>query len=104
MKQKALRAFSPLSALLMTFMVNARHIFYGLSMLEPFKKLGRFRPYMIFSLTDETYSLLCGIEPPEDVYIPRTRRHRGTTLQYNRSFNPELPPSSAPASAPQWGV
>lgn len=60
-------AFSPLSALIMTFMVNARHIFYGFSMLEKFKKLGRFRPYMIFSLTDETYSLLCGIEPPENV-------------------------------------
>ncbi len=53
-----------LSAILMTLMVNARHLFYGLSMLEKFRSMGRKKPYMIFSLTDETYSLLCGLEPP----------------------------------------
>lgn len=60
-------AFAPLSALLLTLMVNARHIFYGLSMLEPFRKMGALKPYMIFSLTDETYSLFCGVRPPEEV-------------------------------------
>ena len=60
-------AFSPVSAFLITLMVNARHLFYGLSMLEPFRKLGRLRPYMIFSLSDETYSLLCSARPPEGV-------------------------------------
>jgi len=59
--------FAPLSAFLMTLMVNARHLFYGLSMLEPFKNMGRLKPYMIFSLTDETYSLLCGVKTPEGV-------------------------------------
>lgn len=55
---------SIISAILMTLMVNARHLFYGLSMLEKFRTMKRKKPYMIFSLTDETYSLLCGLEPP----------------------------------------
>ena len=55
------------SVILMTLMVNARHVFYGLSMLRPFQKMGKWKPYMIFSLTDETYSLLCGARVPEGV-------------------------------------
>ncbi len=51
----------------MTFMVNVRHIFYGISMLEKFKKMGKRKLYMIFSLTDETYSLLCFTKIPKDV-------------------------------------
>lgn len=51
----------------MTLMVNARHLFYGLSMLDQFKDMGKKKPYMIFSLTDETFSLLCSAEPPQDV-------------------------------------
>ena len=46
-------AFSPVSAFLLTLMVNARHLFYGLSMLKPFERMGKRKPYMIFSLTDE---------------------------------------------------
>ena len=59
-------AFSPVSAFLLTLMVNARHLFYGLSMLKPFERMGKRKPYMIFSLTDETYSLLCSMERPKD--------------------------------------
>ena len=59
--------FGLFNAFIMTLSVNARHLFYGLSMLDKFKVVGRFRPYMIFSLTDETYSLLCVVEPPEGV-------------------------------------
>ncbi len=51
----------------MTFMVNIRHIFYGLSLLERFKKMGKKRLYMIFSLTDETYSLFFVTKAPKDV-------------------------------------
>lgn len=51
----------------MTFMVNVRHIFYGLSLLERFGRAGKKRAYMIFSLTDETYSLLCTTKIPEGV-------------------------------------
>lgn len=51
----------------MTFMVNVRHIFYGLSLLERFAKAGKKRLYLIFSLTDETYSLLCTTKIPKGV-------------------------------------
>ena len=45
-----------------TFMVNARHIFYGISVLDLYRGAGAKKPYMIFSLTDETYSIVCGEE------------------------------------------
>lgn len=51
----------------MTLMVNVRHIFYGISLLEKFNKMGKKRWYMIFGLTDETYSLLCTTKIPRDV-------------------------------------
>ena len=50
---------SLLTAALTTFMVNARHLFYGISMLDKYKNTGRRKLYLIFALTDETYSLLC---------------------------------------------
>lgn len=59
--------FSLTTVMFMTLMVNARHLFYGLSMLDKFKDMGKKKPYMIFSLTDETFSLLCSAEPPPDV-------------------------------------
>ena len=40
-------------------MVNARHLFYGISMLERYRNVGKAKPYLIFGLTDETYSLVC---------------------------------------------
>ncbi len=49
-----------------TIMVNARHLFYSISMIDKFKNAGKFKPYMIFALTDETYSLLCDGKAPED--------------------------------------
>ncbi len=52
---------------MMTLLLNCRHIFYGLSFLETFSKMGRKKWYMIFSLTDETYSLLCSLKTPKDV-------------------------------------
>ncbi len=59
--------FHPLNGLIVTLMVNARHLFYGVSMLEKYRCLGRIKPYLIFSLTDETFSLACSAEPPEGV-------------------------------------
>lgn len=53
--------------LLMTLFVNIRHVFYGLSFLDKFKDMGKKKTYMIFSLTDETYSLLCSSKAPKDV-------------------------------------
>ena len=52
---------------LMSLFINSRHLFYGLSFIEKFKTMGKYRPYMIFSLTDETYSVLCGMQPPPEV-------------------------------------
>lgn len=49
----------------MTLLINSRHIFYGLSFVEKFKAMGRQYFYMIFSLTDETYSVLCSIRPED---------------------------------------
>ncbi len=57
-------AFSPVTALMVTLLVNARHLFYGLSMLEPFQRMGWRKPYLVFSLTDETYALFCGLPAP----------------------------------------
>ncbi len=51
----------------MTLLLNCRHIFYGLSFLETFHQMGARKWYMIFSLTDETYSLLCSLKVPEGV-------------------------------------
>lgn len=59
--------FNLIGTIAITLMVNARHIFYGLSMLKKFDEMGTKKPYMIFSLTDETYSLLCSVEAPSDV-------------------------------------
>lgn len=50
---------SLLTIALTTLMVNARHLFYGISMLDKYKDTGLRKPYLIFSLTDETYSLVC---------------------------------------------
>ncbi len=52
---------------LLTLIINFRHLVYGLSMLEKFRGLGWRKLYMIFALTDETYALLSGVEPPEGV-------------------------------------
>lgn len=49
-----------------TIMVNARHLFYSVSMIDKYKYTGKYKPYMIFALTDETYSLLCDGETPND--------------------------------------
>ena len=46
-------------------LVNIRHIVYGLSLITKFKAAGRWKPYLIFALTDETYSLLTGCDVPE---------------------------------------
>ena len=59
--------FDPVQALLMALMSNARHAFYGLSMLEKYRGTGWARPFLIFSLTDETFSLVSTLEPLDGV-------------------------------------
>ena len=54
---------SLITTALTTLMVNIRHLFYGVSMLEKYQNTGKAKPYLIFALTDETYSLVCGEIP-----------------------------------------
>ena len=60
-----------ITAAVTTLMVNARHLFYGISMIDKYKDCGWRKPYLIFALTDETYSLNCG-GAPEDVSDSKT--------------------------------
>lgn len=57
-----------LTAALTAFVVNARHLFYGISMVEAYKGAGRKKPYLIFALTDETYSLVSRQPTPDHGY------------------------------------
>lgn len=51
---------------LTTVMVNARHLFYSISMLGQYRRAGRYKPYLVFALTDETYALLCDGQTPDE--------------------------------------
>lgn len=60
-------AFNPLYAFLLTLMVNARHLFYGVSMLETYKDAGKKKWYLIFGMCDESFSINYSTKPPEGV-------------------------------------
>lgn len=60
-------AFNPLHAFILTLMVNARHLFYGISMLDKFKNVGLKKLYLIYGMCDESFSINCTVEPPPDV-------------------------------------
>ena len=62
-------AFNPLYAFAMTLMINARHLFYGISMLDRYKDMGKLKPYLIYGLCDETFSVICATTPPEGVSV-----------------------------------
>ena len=57
---------SLIAAAVTTLMVNARHLFYGISMIGKYQNMGPYKPYLIFGLTDETYSLNC-VDLPTDI-------------------------------------
>ena len=59
--------FNPIYAFFLTLMVNARHIFYGLSLMNKIKSTGKLKPFIIYWLSDETFSVLCASESPEGV-------------------------------------
>lgn len=60
-------AFNPIQAFIMSIMVNARHLFYGVSMLKKYRGTGAFKPVLIYALTDETFSIVSSVEPPKDM-------------------------------------
>jgi len=62
---------SLITAALTTLLVNARHLFYGISMVDGYRGMGKKKPYAIFALTDETYSLVC-----QDKHENMEERHR----------------------------
>ena len=60
-----LGAFNLVNAAVMTLLVNARHLFYGLSLIEKYKGTGLYKIYLMFGLTDETYALISSLEEPK---------------------------------------
>lgn len=62
-----LSMFNPIYTFFLTLMVNARHLFYGISMLDKYKNMGFKKLYLIFGLTDETFSVNAGIKVPEGI-------------------------------------
>jgi len=60
-------AFNPINALFLTLMVNARHLFYGISMLDKFREVGKKKLYLIFGLCDESFSINCTVDIPKNV-------------------------------------
>ena len=69
-----LSAASPLSVIFMTLAVNLRHLFYAISMLGKYKGTGKYKPYLEFALTDETFSIVCdgapkGLDAPKYYFL-----------------------------------
>lgn len=62
-----LGAFDPLQALALTLMINAQHLFYGISMLDKYRGTGWKKCYLIFGMCDESFSINCSTEIPADV-------------------------------------
>lgn len=60
-------AFAPLTTFVVSLAVQARHLFYGIAMLDKFRDAGWMRPFLIFGMCDETFSVLCSAEPPAGV-------------------------------------
>lgn len=58
-----LSAFNPLHALFLALMVNARHLFYGISMLEKYQNVGKKKLYLIYGMCDESFSVNCAVSP-----------------------------------------
>lgn len=72
-----------LTAILTTVMVNARHLFYSISMIRQYKDAGKFKPYLIFALTDETYSLLSDGKTPDEEHA---HLYRFLVSLFNQSY------------------
>lgn len=60
-------AFNPFQACILSFMVNARHMFYGLSMQTKYRGMGKIKNFLIFVLSDETFAVSYSIEAPQNV-------------------------------------
>lgn len=65
--QMLLSAFAPLQTLIMTLMIQARHLFYGIAMLDKFKGAGLKKAYLIFGMCDETFSINYSADIPKEI-------------------------------------
>ena len=74
---------SIINTLITTVMVNGRHLFYSISVMDKYKDAGKYKPYMIFALTDETYSLLADGKVPNGV---EPDRYRFFVSLFNHSY------------------
>ena len=74
---------SVITVIITTIMVNARHLFYSISMIDKYKGAGKYKPYMIFALTDETYSLLCDDKGPSEETL---NQYRFFVSLFNHSY------------------
>lgn len=74
---------SVITTILTTVMVNARHLFYSISMIDRYKDTGKYQPYLIFALTDETYSLLCDGQVPDEA---SGNQYRFFVSLFNQSY------------------
>ena len=77
------------TTVIMTLMVNIRHLFYGVSMLSKYKDAGKYKPYLIFALTDETFSIACDAQPVGvRPALPENRMRCGQSArQHNSVFD-----------------
>lgn len=64
-------------------LLNIRHIVYGLSLISPFKETGKWKPYLVFALTDETYALMTSCSLPKGV---SSGTFYGTIALLNHSY------------------
>ena len=62
-----LSPFAPLTAFFMALVIQARHLFYGVAMLDKYKGTGAFKPYLIYGMCDESFSINCSAQIPEGV-------------------------------------
>ena len=72
-------AYDPLQALLMSLMVNARHLFYGVSMLGKYRGIGAVKPLLIYTMSDETFSVVSSVQPP--AAVPPSDFYLGVSLR-----------------------
>lgn len=63
--------FQPLTVLILTLLVNSRHIFYGITMLKKYSHTGKLKPFLIYGMCDESFSLNATLEVPQELDRPR---------------------------------
>lgn len=62
-----LQSFNPINALILTLIINARHLFYGISMLKEYNSVGKKKIFLIFGMCDESFSINFSVKPPENI-------------------------------------